>query len=134
MKQATAFGCPDISDDAGHPASIDNQEAAPRSRQEYDFARRKLESLLQDLAEESDHLGELQRVEKRRLHSLERQRAQRGNDTSPEILTEIEDITRNLEQRSRQVQQLHEQRQAAQHDLKTLEQRWQRQHDGTATR
>jgi O-acetyl-ADP-ribose deacetylase (regulator of RNase III) len=123
------FDCPEKSDETVSAAGIDNQEAAPRNRQEYDFARRKLESLLQDLAEESDHLGELQRAEKRRLHSLERQRAQRGNDTSPEVLTEIEDINRNIEQRSRQVQQLHEQRQAAQHDLETLEQRWQLGHE-----
>jgi O-acetyl-ADP-ribose deacetylase (regulator of RNase III) len=119
------FDCPETSDVASRPVGVDNQESAPRNRQEYDFARRKLESLLQDLSEESDHLGELQRAEKRRLHSLERQQAQRGNDTSPEVITEIEDIRRNLEQRSRQVQQLHEQRQAAQHDLATLERRWQ---------
>jgi O-acetyl-ADP-ribose deacetylase (regulator of RNase III) len=119
------FECPETPGAAADPAGANNQEAAPRNRQEYDFARRKLESLLQDLTEESEHLGELQRTEKRRLHSLERQQAQRGSDTSPEVVTEIEDIRRNLEQRSRQVQQLHEQRQAAQRDLETLEQRWQ---------
>jgi O-acetyl-ADP-ribose deacetylase (regulator of RNase III) len=123
------FDCPETSGAAAAPARADNQETAPRNRQEYDFARRKLEGLLQDLTEEADHLGELQRTEKRRLHSLERQQAQRGSDTSPEIITEIEDIRRNLDQRNRQVQQLHEQRQAAQQDLETLEQRWQLRHE-----
>jgi O-acetyl-ADP-ribose deacetylase len=124
-----AFDCPEMLDTAANPAGADNQETAPRNRQEYDFARRKLESLLQDLTEESEHLGELQRTEKRRLHSLERQQAQRGSDTSPEVVTEIEDIRRNLEQRSRQVQQIHEQRQVAQRDLETLSQRWQLRHE-----
>jgi O-acetyl-ADP-ribose deacetylase (regulator of RNase III) len=123
------FDCPETSEAAANQAGEDDGETAPRNRQEYDFARRKLESLLQDLTEEADHMGELQRTEKRRLHSLERQQAQRGSDTAPEILTEIEDIKRNIEQRSRQVQQLHEQHQAAQHDLETLERRWQLRHE-----
>jgi O-acetyl-ADP-ribose deacetylase (regulator of RNase III) len=118
------FECPESSD-AAADHDTPAQDGAPRSGQEYDFARRQLEALLQDLTEEAEHLGELQRTEKRRLHSLERQRAQRGSDTSPEIVTEIEDIRRNLDQRSRQVQQLEEQRRAAQHDLETLQQRWQ---------
>jgi O-acetyl-ADP-ribose deacetylase (regulator of RNase III) len=123
------FDCPETSGVAAVPARADSQETTPRNRQEYDFARRNLEGLLQDLTEEADHLGELQRTEKRRLRSLERQRAQRGSDTSPEIVTEIEDIRRNLDQRNRQVQQLHEQRQAAQQDLQTLEQRWRLRHE-----
>jgi O-acetyl-ADP-ribose deacetylase len=122
------FDCPETSG-AHVPARADNQETTPRSRQEYDFSRRKLEGLLQDLTEEADHLGELQRTERRRLHSLERQQAQRGSDTSPEIVAEIEDIRRNLDQRDRQIQQLHEQRQAAQQDLETLEQRWRLRHE-----
>jgi O-acetyl-ADP-ribose deacetylase (regulator of RNase III) len=123
------FDCPETVGATAEQVSDDNHEAAPRNRQEYDFARRKLESLLQDLTEEADHLSEVRRAEKRRMHSLERQRAHHGNDTSPQVITEIEDICRNLEQRDRQIQQLHEQRQAAQSDLDMLERRWQLRHE-----
>jgi hypothetical protein len=114
------FDCPsDDTAEAQHAAQRSDGE--PRNRQEYDFAQRQLTALLADLEEESNHLSELKRAEKRRLHSLERQRAQQGADTAPAILTEIEDITRTLDQRDRQIQQIKEQHTAARHDLDLLQ-------------
>jgi O-acetyl-ADP-ribose deacetylase (regulator of RNase III) len=104
--------------------AVEQSRAAPRNHQEYEFSQRQLTTLLADLDEESNHLGELKRVEKRRLHSLERQAAQQGANTVPAIITEIEDITRTLDQRDRQIQQLKEQRTAAHQDLEQLERGW----------
>jgi O-acetyl-ADP-ribose deacetylase (regulator of RNase III) len=127
------FGCPERPDAAPASRAADRHDDAPRSRPEYELAQRQLTTLLADLAEEEEHLSELRRTEKRRLHSLERQRAQKGIDTAPEVITEIEDITRTLEQRERQIQQIKEQHAAAQRDLQALQHSWQlRQSSGSA--
>jgi O-acetyl-ADP-ribose deacetylase (regulator of RNase III) len=118
------FECPEATD-ATSAAVGERQDNAPRNQQEYDFALRQLTTLLADLTEEAEHLGELQRTEKRRLHSLERQRALKRADTAPEIISEIEDITRTLDQRDRQILQIREQHAAAQHDLESLQRSWQ---------
>jgi O-acetyl-ADP-ribose deacetylase (regulator of RNase III) len=114
------FGCPDEEAGVVQP-DAERSNSGPRNRQEYDFAQRQLTTLLADLEEETNHLSELKRAEKRRLHSLERQRAQQGADTGPAVVTEIEDITRTLDQRDRQIQQLKEQHAAARHDLDLLQ-------------
>jgi hypothetical protein len=114
------FDCPDEDAVVGQRAA-ERRDSGPRNRQEYDFAQRQLTTLLADLEEESNHMSELKRAEKRRLHSLERQRAQQGADTAPAVVTEIEDITRTLDQRDRQIQQIKEQHAAARHDLDLLE-------------
>jgi O-acetyl-ADP-ribose deacetylase (regulator of RNase III) len=118
------FECPDEDAAQDHRAA-ERPDSAPRNRQEYELLQRQLMTLLADLDEEADHLGELKRVEKRRLHSLERQAAQQGAGTSPAIITEIEDITRTLDQRERQIQQIKEQQTAARQDLERLERGWQ---------
>jgi hypothetical protein len=120
------FDCPDQDAGVGQPAA-ERRDSGPRNRQEYDFAQRQLTTLLADLEEEANHMSELKRAEKRRLHSLERQRAQQGTDTVPAVVTEIEDITRTLDQRDRQIQQIKEQHAAARHDLDLL-QRGRQQH------
>jgi O-acetyl-ADP-ribose deacetylase (regulator of RNase III) len=117
------FGCPDEDTHINHSAD-QRRDTRPRNRQEYDFAQQQLTALLAELEEEANHLGELKRVEKRRLHSLERQRAQQGADTVPAVVTEIEDITRTLDQRDRQIQQINEQHAAARHDLDLLLRGW----------
>jgi O-acetyl-ADP-ribose deacetylase (regulator of RNase III) len=119
------FECPDEDAAQHHRAADERPDSAPRNRQEYELLQRQLTTLLADLGEEVDHLGELRRVEKRRLHSLERQAAQQGVGTSPAIITEIEDITRTLDQRERQIQQIKEQQAAAGQDLDRLERGWQ---------
>jgi hypothetical protein len=117
------FDCPD--DDARHDQyAAERPESAPRNRQEYEFSQHQLTILLADLDEEAEHLNELRRVERRRLHSLERQAAQQGAATGPAIITEIEDITRTLDQRERQIQQIKEQRAVARQDLDLLERGW----------
>jgi O-acetyl-ADP-ribose deacetylase (regulator of RNase III) len=118
------FECPDPDAAQGQRAE-ERPDGAPRNRQEYQLLQRQLTTLVAELDEEADHLGELKRVEKRRLHSLERQAAQQGADTSPAIITEIEDITRTLDQRERQIQQIKEQQTAARQDLDLLERGWQ---------
>jgi O-acetyl-ADP-ribose deacetylase (regulator of RNase III) len=120
------FDCPDEDAVVGQRAE-EQRDSGPRNRQEYDFAQRQLTTLLVDLEEEANHLSELKRAEKRRLHSLERQRAQQGVDTAPAVVTEIEDIIRTLEQRDRQIQQIKEQHAAVRHDLDLL-QRGRQQH------
>ena len=94
------------------------------SQQEYERAKRRLDAHLADLSEELEHLNQLQRAQKRRLRSLEQQWAQKGGDTPPEIVNEIEDIARAVEQRAQRIQKLTEQQEAAQLDLDLLDQRW----------
>jgi hypothetical protein len=117
------FDCPD-QDAVANQRAPERHDSGPRNHQEYDFAQRQLTTLLADLDEEANHLSEIKRAEKRRLHSLERQRAQQGADTAPAVVTEIEDITRTLDQRDRQIQQLREQHAAARHDLDLLQRSW----------
>src|SRR5690349_10957548 len=54
-------------------------------------------------AEEAEHLQELVRANKRRLHKLELQAATFGVRCPPEILNEIEDIQANIEDFERQI-------------------------------
>lgn len=118
------FGGTPLSD-AGAPG-VERHDSVPRSQQEYDQAQRQLTMLLDDLAEEVTHLSDLQRIQRRRLHSLERQRAHRNNDADPAIMIELEDIERSIDQRAIQIQKIQDQQAAAQRDLDTLQRNWQR--------
>jgi O-acetyl-ADP-ribose deacetylase (regulator of RNase III) len=115
------FDCPE--------AQADGMVAGPSdlvdSRPEYERAKHRLVAHLEDLSEELEHLYGLQRTQKRRLRSLEQQWAQKGGDTPPDIINEIEDIRRSVEQREQRVQKITEQQEAAQRDLSMLERRQQ---------
>jgi predicted nucleic acid-binding Zn-ribbon protein len=119
------FGC-DASSDADMPAPA-SQDNTPRSQVEYERDESQLSALLADLVEETNHLSELQRARTKRLHVLERQQAQAGNDTRPEVAIEIEEINRALAQIEQTFRKIKAQEAAAQQDLEMLRQRWQRQ-------
>jgi O-acetyl-ADP-ribose deacetylase len=104
-----------------------NQDSTPRSQREYERDESQLSTLLADLAEETNHLSELQRARKKRLHLLERQQAQAGHDTRPEVAIEIEEINRALAQIEQTIRKIKAQEAAALQDLEMLRQRWQRQ-------
>jgi O-acetyl-ADP-ribose deacetylase len=119
------FDCDGSSDaDVPAPASQDN---IPRSQAEYERDESQLSALLADLVEETNHQRQLQRDRKRRLRLLERQQAQVGYDTRPEIAMEIEEINRALDQIGQTLRKIKAQEVAAQQDLEMLHQRWQRQ-------
>jgi O-acetyl-ADP-ribose deacetylase len=114
------FECPDT-----QPGGMLSQAGVINDPEEYERARKRLSAHLDDLSEELEHLVQLQRTQKRRLRSLEQQMAQKGGDTPPEIVNEVEDTTRAVEQREQRIGKISEQQDAARGDLDRLQQRWQ---------
>ncbi|MFL5803518.1 MAG: phosphotransferase [Roseiflexaceae bacterium] len=93
----------------------------PHDAPEYEERRAGLLARISELANEIDHLKKLRQSLGDRLKALQVRQAKQSYSTAAEVVTEIEEITRSVEEHDQQIQTLTTQRQNEQQNLGMLE-------------
>lgn len=99
---------------------------ALRNRAEYLKAKSRLDTLLENLQRNLDHLNKLQSIQETRAQQLELKAALKGIDTPVDVQTELEDLQANIANRARDIERLQDQQQEASTQRDTLVARWER--------